>query len=108
MIQGDVNGQLLPDNDDAQIDTIRLLKENLAARRRDGRAARLMAKQQYDRPIVAQRYMGLFRQAVTNRANRQLQFTINIPGSEPQKLARKLRPINWVSSPSSFDSGVAT
>ncbi len=44
LIQGDVNGQLLPDNDDAQIDAIRLLKEILAARRRDGRAARLMAK----------------------------------------------------------------
>lgn len=70
LIQNDINGQLLPDDDTAWLDAILALKDDPARRLRYSRAAQSMARQQYSLHVVAQRYMGLFRQAMTNRHER--------------------------------------
>lgn len=70
LIEDGVNGRLLPDDDEAWIAAILALRDDPAARLRHGLAARSMARRQYDLPVVAPRYMGLFRQAMNNRANR--------------------------------------
>ena len=70
LIQKDINGQLLPDDDDAWIAATLALKDDPARRLRYGQAARAMARQQYDLSAVAPRYMGLFSQAMQNRAAR--------------------------------------
>lgn len=71
LIEDGVNGRLLPDEDDAWITAILELRDNPAARQRLGGTARVMAQRQYDLPVVAPRYMGLFRQAMANRTSRQ-------------------------------------
>ncbi|WP_116600165.1 glycosyltransferase [Primorskyibacter marinus] len=68
LFQDNVNGRLLPDDDDAWIEAILALRDDATRRARYGRAARILARQQYDLPIVAQRYLGLFKQAMNNRA----------------------------------------
>lgn len=70
LIDDGVNGRLLPDDDAAWITEILALKDDPNARRRYGKAASEMARRQLDLPVVAQRYMSLFRLAMTNRAER--------------------------------------
>lgn len=70
LIQDDVNGRLLPDDDDAWIEAILALLEDPARRFRYGQRARSMARAQYSLSVVAPRYMALFRQAMSNRAAR--------------------------------------
>lgn len=70
MIQDDVNGQLLPDNDDEWINAILALLDDPARRFRYGQKARSIARAQYDLSVTAPRYMTLFRQAMSNRAAR--------------------------------------
>ncbi|QSH66910.2 glycosyl transferase family 1 [Pseudosulfitobacter pseudonitzschiae] len=70
LIQDDINGQLLPDDDDAWIAATLALKDDPSRRLRYGQAARAMARAQYDLSAVAPRYMGLFKQAMLNRAAR--------------------------------------
>lgn len=69
LIQNDVNGVLLPDDDDAWVTTIRALKDDPDRRARLGRAARILGRR-FTLPEVAPRYMHLFRQAMENRARR--------------------------------------
>lgn len=70
LIQDNVNGRLLPDDDDAWIAEILALLDDPARRFRYGQKARNMARAQYDLSVVAPRYMALFRQAMSNRAAR--------------------------------------
>lgn len=70
LIQNDINGQLLPDDDDAWIAATLELRNDPARRLRYGQAARAMTRRQYDLSTVAPRYMGLFKQAMINRAAR--------------------------------------
>jgi glycosyltransferase involved in cell wall biosynthesis len=67
LIQNDINGLLLPDDDDAWIAATLALRDDPARRLRYGQAARAMTRRQYDLSAVAPRYMGLFRQAMSNR-----------------------------------------
>ncbi|UOA33667.1 hypothetical protein DSM110093_03763 (plasmid) [Sulfitobacter sp. DSM 110093] len=85
MIQDDVNGQLLPDNDDAWINAILALLDDPARRFRYGQKARNLARAQYDLSVTAPRYMTLFRQAMSNRAARigNAQETANSPRNMP-------------------------
>ncbi|MHA3980609.1 glycosyltransferase [Halovulum sp. GXIMD14794] len=71
LIMNDVNGCLLPDDDDAWIAAIESLQRDPARRLRYGTAARTLARQQYSLPAVAPRYMRLFRQAMDNHKARQ-------------------------------------
>ena len=70
LITDDVNGQLLPDEDAAWIAAIQALQADPARRRRYGDAASRIARAQYSLPVVATRYMQLFRQACDNRKAR--------------------------------------
>ncbi|WP_226781128.1 glycosyltransferase [Oceaniglobus trochenteri] len=70
LIQNDINGMLLPDDDTAWIDAILALKDDPARRLRYATKAKFLARLQYSLPSVAPRYMRLFRQAVDNRARR--------------------------------------
>lgn len=71
LIQDDVNGQLLPDDDNAWIKAILALKDDRARRLRYSLTALAIARQQYGLRVVAPRYMRLFRQAMNNRAERR-------------------------------------
>lgn len=70
LIENDVNGRLLPDDDEAWIDAILALQADPATRRRYGAAARIMSRRDFDISVVAQNYMRLFRKAIDNRAGR--------------------------------------
>jgi glycosyltransferase involved in cell wall biosynthesis len=70
LITDDVNGQLLPDEDAAWIEAIQALQADPARRRRYSDAASRIARAQYSLPVVATRYMQLFRQACDNRKAR--------------------------------------
>lgn len=70
LIQDDINGRLLPDDNEAWIAEILALMDDPARRYRYGQKARSMARAQYDMSVVAPRYMALFRQAMSNRAAR--------------------------------------
>ncbi|MBE9640102.1 glycosyltransferase [Salipiger mangrovisoli] len=67
LILDDINGRLLPDDDDAWITEIEALAQDPARRFRYGQKARYLARLHYSLPAVAPRYMGLFRQAMANR-----------------------------------------
>lgn len=67
LILDDINGRLLPDDDDAWIAEIEALAQDPARRLRYGQKARYLARLHYSLPAVAPRYMGLFRQAMANR-----------------------------------------
>ena len=67
LILDDINGRLLPDDDDAWIAEIEALAQDPARRFRYGQKARYLARLHYSLPAVAPRYMGLFRQAMANR-----------------------------------------
>ncbi|MBK4215892.1 glycosyltransferase [Paracoccus caeni] len=69
LIQNEVNGVLLPDDDEAWLSAIRALKDDPDRRARLSRSARILG-QQFSLSSVAPRYMQLFRQAVENRARR--------------------------------------
>ncbi|WP_338052819.1 glycosyltransferase [Qingshengfaniella alkalisoli] len=66
----DINGRLLPDDDDIWIEEILALQKDPARRYRYGRAAQALAAQ-FSLPAVAPRYMRLFRQAMDKRRRRQ-------------------------------------
>ncbi|WP_434286843.1 glycosyltransferase [Celeribacter sp. SCSIO 80788] len=70
LIQDDVNGRLLPDDDAAWIAEILALMDDPARRYRYGTAARQLARQAYSMAAVAPRYMRLFRLAMDNRRAR--------------------------------------
>lgn len=66
LVQNDVNGLLVPDNDDAWIDAIARLRADPARRERYRRAAQATGKR-YHISQVAPRYMGLFQRAMASR-----------------------------------------
>ncbi|GAB2459754.1 glycosyltransferase [Comamonas humi] len=66
LVQNDVNGLLLPDNDDAWIHAIRLLRADPARRERYSKAAVETGKR-YHISNVAPRFMGLFQRVLTQR-----------------------------------------
>jgi glycosyltransferase involved in cell wall biosynthesis len=66
LVQNDVNGLLLPDNDDAWLGAIRQLRDDPARRARYGKAARETGKR-FHISNVAPRFMDLFRLAMARR-----------------------------------------
>ncbi len=66
LVQNDVNGLLLPDNDDAWIDAIRALRADPARRARYSKAAQETG-QQYHISNIAPRFMALFERALAQR-----------------------------------------
>ena len=66
LILDDVNGRLMPDEDDAWLAEIAALRGDAARRFRYGNAARALARE-FSLGSVAPRYMRLFRQAMDNR-----------------------------------------
>ena len=70
LIQDDVNGRLLPDDDGAWIQEIIALSEDPERRYRYGQAARARARLLYSVQAVAPRYLGLFRLAAEKRQAR--------------------------------------
>lgn len=70
LIQDDVNGRLLPDEDSAWIDEIVALSNDPERRYRYGQAARARARLLYSIQAVAPRYLGLFRRAAEKRQAR--------------------------------------
>lgn len=66
LVQHDVNGLLIPDNDDAWIAAIRLMRVDTARRARYSVAAQETGKR-YHISKVAPRYMGLFERAMTQK-----------------------------------------
>ncbi|WP_376873798.1 glycosyltransferase [Albirhodobacter sp. R86504] len=70
LIMDDVNGQLLPDDDDAWIEAVHALQADPERRARYSRAASRLARAHYSLSAVAPRYMQLFRQAQDNRKAR--------------------------------------
>lgn len=67
LILDDINGRLLPDDDDAWITEVEALAGDPARRLRYGQKARYLARLHYSLPAVAPRYMGLFRKAMDRR-----------------------------------------
>lgn len=70
LIHDDVNGRLVPDDDEAWLAAIRSLMADPERRRRYGDAARETGRS-YHLSAVAPRYMRLFRQAMAARARRK-------------------------------------
>lgn len=66
LVQNDVNGLLLPDNDDVWIEAIRALRADPARRARYGQAAQ-QTGQQYHISKIAPRFMALFERALGQR-----------------------------------------
>jgi len=66
LVQHDVNGLLIPDNDDAWIAAIRLMRADTARRARYSAAAQETGKR-YHISKVAPRYMALFERAMTQK-----------------------------------------
>lgn len=66
LVQNDVNGLLLPDNDDAWINAIRALRADPARRARYGLAAQETGRR-YHISSVAPRFMALFQRAMVQR-----------------------------------------
>jgi len=66
LVQHDVNGLLLPDNDDAWMDAIRALRADPARRARYSQAARETGRR-YHISSVAPRFMALFQRAMAQR-----------------------------------------
>jgi glycosyltransferase involved in cell wall biosynthesis len=69
LIQDDVNGCLVPDDDDAWIGAVKALLRDPARRSRYGRAA-AEAGRGFHPSVAAPRYMRLFRQAMETRTRR--------------------------------------
>jgi len=83
LVQNDVNGLLLPDNDDAWIEAIHALRADPARRARYSRAAQETGRQ-YHVAKVAPRFMALFERALVQR---RAPLQLPVPGG-PQPLAQ--------------------
>jgi glycosyltransferase involved in cell wall biosynthesis len=83
LVQNDVNGLLLPDNDDAWIEAIAALRADPARRARYSRAAQETGRQ-YHVAKVAPRFMALFERAL---AQRRAPLQLPLSGG-PQPLAQ--------------------
>ncbi|MBN7787135.1 glycosyltransferase [Ponticoccus gilvus] len=70
LIQDDVNGRLLPDDDEAWIDEITALAQDPERRLRYGQAACARGRLLYSLQAVAPRYLNLFRLAMDRRQAR--------------------------------------